>query len=88
MNSTAYQLLFSANLAFILTNLYGWLLKWFYRPRAYDEDFLRLFPAQRAVGWLYLLQVLELPYLLNIGQADALLYVNTFSVLRIMGTGF
>jgi len=30
MNSTAYQLLFSANLAFILTNLYGWLLKWFY----------------------------------------------------------
>ena len=78
---TTYLLLFSANLAFILTNLYGWLLKWFYRPRAYDEDFLRLFPAQRAVGWLYLLQVLELPYLLNIGQADALLYVNTFSVL-------
>ena len=65
----------------LLTNLYGWLLKWFYRPRAYDEDFLRLFPAQRAVGWLYLLQVLELPYLLNIGQADALLYVNAFSVL-------
>lgn len=78
---TTYLLLFSANLAFILTNLYGWLLKWFYRPRAYDEDFMRLFPAQRAVGWLYLLQVLELPYLLNIGQADALLYVNAFSVL-------
>jgi len=81
MPLSSYLLLFSANLAFILTNLYGWLLKWFYRPRAYDEDFLRLFPAQRAVGWLYLLQVLELPYLLNIGQADALLYVNTFSVL-------
>ena len=29
---TTYLLLFSANQAFILTNLYGWLLKWFYRP--------------------------------------------------------
>lgn len=81
MPQPLYLIFFSANLAFILTNLYGWLLKWFYRPRAYDEDFLRLFPAQRAVGWLYLLQVLELPYLLNIGQANALLYVNSFSVL-------
>lgn len=81
MSSTVSQLLFSANLAFILTNLYGWLLKWFYRPRAYDEDFSRLFPAQRSVGWLYLLQVLELPYLLHIAEADALLYVNAFSVL-------
>ena len=81
MPQPLYLIFFSANLTFILTNLYGWLLKWFYRPRAYDEDFLRLFPAQRAVGWLYLLQVLELPYLLNIGQADTLLYVNAFSVL-------
>ena len=81
MPANIYLIFFSANLAFILTNLYGWLLKWFYRPRAYDSEFGRLFPAQRAVGWLYLLQVLELPYLLNIGQADALLYVNAFSVL-------
>ena len=78
---TTYLLLFAANLAFILTNLYGWLLKWFYRPRAYDGDFERLFPAQRAVGWLYLLQVLELPYLLHIAEPQALLYVNAFSVL-------
>ena len=81
MPANIYLIFFSADLAFILTNLYGWLLKWFYRPRAYDSEFGRLFPAQRAVGWLYLLQVLELPYLLNIGQADALLYVNAFSVL-------
>jgi hypothetical protein len=36
MPATTYQLLFAANLAFILTNVYGWVLKWFYRPRAYD----------------------------------------------------
>lgn len=78
---TSYLVLFSANLAFILTNLYGWLLKWFYRPRAYDSEFGRLFPAHRAVGGLYLLQVLELPYLLHIAEPQALLYVNAFSVL-------
>ena len=81
MNPTIYQFFFSANLAFILTNLYGWILKWFYRPKAYNEEFSRLFPAQRSVGWLYLLQILELPYLLHIGQSDALLYVNAFSLL-------
>ena len=79
--SVTYQLLFSANLAFILTHLYGWVLKWFYRPRAYREKFHELFPAQRAVGVIYLLQLLELPYLLQIGNADALLYVNAFSLL-------
>lgn len=79
--SITYHLLFSANLAFILTHLYGWVLKWFYRPRAYSETFHQLFPAQRAVGYIYLLQLLELPYLLQIGNADALLYVNAFSLL-------
>ena len=91
MPATAYQLLFAANLAFILTNVYGWVLKWFYRPRAYDEEFQRLFPAQRSVGTLYLLQALELPYLIQLGLAatsatdstfdSALLYANTFALL-------
>ena len=91
--STTYLLLFSANLAFILTNLYGWLLKWFYRPKAYGEDFRQLFPAQKSVGTLYLLQILELPYLFQIGKAaisasgpdpifdTTLLYANTFALL-------
>jgi len=81
MSLATYQLLFTANLTFILTNLYGWLLKWFYKPQAYGENFVQLFPAYKAVGWLYLLQLLELPYLLHIGQADALLYANAFSLL-------
>lgn len=81
MNDSIYIVLYTANLAFILTNLYGWLLKWFYRPRAYDEHFHELFPAQRSVGVLYLLQVLELPYLMQIGNANALIYANAFAIL-------
>ena len=75
------MILFAANLTFIVTNLYGWMLKWFYRPKAYREQFHELFPAQRAVGLIYLIQILEIPYLVQIGNPDALLYVNSFSVL-------
>lgn len=74
-------LLYSANFAFILTNLYGFLLKWFYKPKAYADSFERLYPAQRLVGMLYLLQIFQLPYLIHIGVPDALLYVNAFSAL-------
>lgn len=79
--STSYQLLFAANLTFIVTHLYGWLLKWYYKPEAYREHFQELFPAQRAVGVIYLLQVFELTYLLQIGDADALLFANAFALL-------
>ena len=78
---TTYLLFFGSNPAFIVTNLYGWLLKWFYRPKAYGEHFHELFPAHREVGLVYLLQVLEVPYLLQIGNPDALLYANAFALL-------
>ena len=78
---SSYMIFFSANLAFIVTHLYGWLLKRFFRPEAYREHFHELFPAQRAVGVIYLLQLFELPYLLQIGDRDALLYVNAFALL-------
>ena len=80
-HDTTYMILFADNLVFIATHVYGWLLKWFYRPKAYRERFHELFPAQRAVGVIYLLQLLELPYLLQIGDSDALLYVNTFALM-------
>lgn len=73
--------LYSVNLIFIVTHLYGWLLKWFYRPLAYHDNFHELFPAQRAVGVLYLMQLMEVPYLLHVGERDALLYVNSFAML-------
>lgn len=39
LSQSTFLVLFAANLAFVLTNLYGWLLKWFYRPKAYGEQF-------------------------------------------------
>jgi AraC-like DNA-binding protein len=81
--STTYLILFATNLTFIVTHLYGWLLKWFYRPKAYGEHFHELFPAQRIVGITYFMQIFELPYLLQIGDPDALLYVNAYSLLLL-----
>lgn len=81
METNFYQLLYTANLIFIVTNIYGWLLKWFYRAQAYCENHELLFPGQKAVGALYLVQVFEIPYLLMIDNAEALFYVNSFSVL-------
>ena len=81
MSDSTYILLYSASFAFIVTHLYSWLLKWFYKPKAYDEHFHELFPAQRAVGVIYLMQVLEIPYLLHVGEPDALLFSNAFALL-------
>ena len=82
MNETEiYLLLYSANLAFIVTNVYGWILKEFHTVKPYSEHFDILFPAQRLVGLLYLAQLMEIPYLLMMGQAKALFYINAFSAL-------
>lgn len=76
-----YILLYSANLAFIATNIYGWILKNFYTAKPYKEHFKKLFPAQRFVALLYLAQLMEVFYLMMIGQPKALFYINAFSVL-------
>lgn len=82
MTFTTSQLIFAVvNLSFIIIHLYGGLLKLIYKPKAYSADFRALFPAQRAVGTIYLLQIFELPYLLRIGNPDALLYANAFALL-------
>lgn len=79
--STLYMCLYSANFAFILTNIYGWLIKAFYKPEPYRDNFDNLFPAQGAVAALYLMQLFEIPYLLMVGQPKALFYINSFSIL-------
>lgn len=81
MEYNVYLLFFAINLIFIVTNLCGWVLKYFYIPKAYETDFKSLFPAQRFVAALYVMQIFELPYLFHIGSADSLFYVNAFSTL-------
>lgn len=79
--NTLQIIMFSANLAFIITNLYGWLLKSYYVPAPFKENFNELYPAHRQVAALYLLQLFEIPYLLNIGNPAALFYVNGTAVM-------
>lgn len=79
--TTLYLLFYSANLAFIITNLYGWILKTFYKAKPYEDNFAALFPSQKTVAALYLAQLFEIPYLLMIGQPKALFYINSFSIL-------
>ena len=74
-------LCFSVNLTFIVTNLYGWLLKRFFVPNAYRDHFHELYPAQRSVSNFYLLQLIEIPYLLMVGRPDALFYANGTAML-------
>ena len=74
-------LLFSVNLTLIITNLYGWLLKRIFVPNAYRESVQELYPAQRSVAKFYLLQMVEVPYLLMVGRPDALFYANGTTLL-------
>ena len=77
----SYKLFFAVNLTFIVTNLYGWLLKRFFVPDAYKNNVHELYPAQRSVANLYLLQLVEVPYLLMVGRPEALFYVNGTALL-------
>lgn len=74
-------LCFSVNLTFIVTNLYGWLLKRFFVPEAYKENLDELYPAHHSLANFYLLQLFEIPYLINIGQPESLFYVNATGLL-------
>lgn len=78
---TPYIFLYSANLVFILTNLYGWILKAFYKAEPYRDNYDNLFPSRKATEALYLLQIFEIPYLLMLPDSKALFYVNAFSIL-------
>ena len=78
---TLTLVLFSVNLVFLVTNLYGWLLKRFFVPDAYRDNVEELYPAQRSVAAFYLLQLFEIPYLFMVGQPEALFYVNGTGLL-------
>ncbi|MBO6027154.1 MAG: AraC family transcriptional regulator [Bacteroidales bacterium] len=68
-------------MTYLVTNLYGWLLKRFFVPDAYKEDIGALYPARRSVAQFYFLQLFETPYLLMVGQPQALFYVNGTGLL-------
>lgn len=65
----------------VVVSVYSCIIKWCFRPKAYREHFSRLFPGQFWMGLLFLLQVLEIPYMLNMESVKALRYANAFSLL-------
>ena len=77
----SHILFYSVNLVFIITNLYGFVLKRFFIPEAYRNNFNELYPAQRSVANFYLLQLVEVPYLLMVGRPEALFYANGTAML-------
>lgn len=78
---TLTLVVFAVNLTYLVTNLYGWLLKRFFVPDAYKDNVQELYPAQRSVAIFYFLQLFEIPYLLNIGQPEVLFYANGTGLL-------
>ena len=81
MSNTLYMVMFAVNLLFIATNLYGWLLKRYYVPTPFKDNYNELYPAHKLVSTLCLLQLYELIYLFNIGDPAALFYVNATSLM-------
>lgn len=74
-------LFFTTNIILIVVSLYSCIIKWFFRPKAYREHFDRLYPGQFWVGLLFLLQILEIPYMFEIDNVKALRYANAFTML-------
>lgn len=81
MDNSLYTLLYSINICFILTNFYGGVIKCFYRPEQYSEDFNKLFPTSKLVTLFYFLQLFEIPYLFMVGESNYLYYVNAFAAM-------
>ena len=76
--------LYSVNLVYVAISFYGWLLKTFYVPDAYKEVFGEVYPARKTLAALYLMQVLELPFVFWIWKSEVLFFVNGTSMLFII----
>lgn len=81
MSDTLYVALYTINIVFLTTSLYSWVLKRFYVPEAYKDNFGELFPARRTLASMYILQFTEIPYLFDIDRPEALFYVNGIALL-------
>lgn len=81
MSDTLYFLLYTTNVVFLTTSVYSWVLKRFYVPEAYKENFGELFPARRSLASMYLLQLTEIVYLVTLRRPEALFYINGSALL-------
>lgn len=81
MSNTMYLLLYTTNVVFLVTSVYSWVLKRFYVPDAYKDNFGELFPARRSLASMYILQLTEIIYLVTLRRPEALFYINGTALL-------
>lgn len=78
-----YLLMFSVNMTYVVVALYGWILKCFYVPAAYKEVFGQLYPARYSLANLFMMQVIELPFIFFMARPEVLFCVNASALLFI-----
>ena len=78
-----YLMFFSVNLIYVVVALYGWALKVFYVPAAYKEVFGELYPARYSLANMFMMQVIELPFIFFMGRPEVLFCVNASALLFI-----
>ena len=81
MSNTLYFMLYTANVVFLASSLFSWVLKRFFVSEAYKDNFGDLFPARRTLASMYLIQFTELPYLFMLDRPEALFYINGTALL-------
>lgn len=81
MSNTLYYIVYTANIVFLTSSLYSWVLKRFFVSEAYKDNFGELFPARRTLATMYLLQFTELPYVFMMERPEALFYINGTALL-------
>ncbi len=81
LSNSQYLLFFSINLVYVVVCLYGWLLKTFYVPEAYKHIFGELHPARFTLANMFMMQVLEFPFIFMIGRPEVLFYINGSSLM-------
>lgn len=81
LSNSQYLLFFSINLVYVVVCMYGWLLKTFYVPEAYKHIFGELHPARFTLANMFMMQVLEFPFIFMIGRPEVLFYINGSSLM-------
>ena len=83
--NSPFLLLFSVNLVYVVVCVYGCLLKCFYVPAAYKDIFGELFPARYILANMFMMQVLELPFIFFMyGRPEVLFCVNGSAMMFLI----
>jgi AraC-like DNA-binding protein len=78
---TPYIYFFAANLIFLFSCAFCAYMRWMHTCDEYKYDLDWFYPARKPYIVIYLLAMLEFPYLLDVFSPDALLYARVFMAI-------